>query len=65
MTLFIQLCLFCALFTALVYLFTGGKAVNALFSIAALLKEERQRCIYRYLTAFSLTPWLALHLFTS
>lgn len=35
----------------------------ALFAIAALLKEERQRCIYRYLTAFSLTPWLALHLF--
>lgn len=35
----------------------------ALFAIAALLKEERQRCIYHYLTAFSLTPWLALHLF--
>ena len=35
----------------------------ALFATAALLKEERQRCIYRYLTAFSLTPWLALHLF--
>lgn len=35
----------------------------ALFAIAALLKEERQRGIYRYLTAFSLTPWLALHLY--
>lgn len=35
----------------------------ALFAIAAYLKEERQRTIYRYLTAFSLTPWLALHLF--
>lgn len=35
----------------------------ALFATAALLKEERQRSIYRYLTAFSLTPWLALHLF--
>ncbi len=35
----------------------------ALFAIAALLKDERQQRIYRYLTAFSLTPWLALHLF--
>lgn len=35
----------------------------ALFAIAAFLKEERQQRIYRYLTAFSLTPWLALHLF--
>lgn len=35
----------------------------ALFAMAALLKEERQQRIYRYLIAFSLTPWLALHLF--
>lgn len=28
MMLFIQLCLFCALLTALVYLFTWGKAVS-------------------------------------
>ena len=35
----------------------------ALFAIGAFLKEEWQRRIYRYLTAFSLTPWLALHLF--
>lgn len=35
----------------------------ALFAIAAYLKEERQRKVYRCLTAFSLTPWLALHLF--
>ena len=35
----------------------------ALFAIGAFLKEEQQRHIYRYLTAFSLTPWLALHLF--
>lgn len=35
----------------------------ALFAIAAFLKEKRQQCIYRYITAFSLTPWLALHLF--
>ena len=30
----------------------------ALFAIADFLKEERQRNTYRYLTAFSLTPWL-------
>ncbi len=35
----------------------------ALFAIGTFLSEERQRRIYRYLTAFSLTPWLALHLF--
>ena len=34
-----------------------------LFAIADFLKEERQRNTYRYLTAFSLTPWLCLHLF--
>lgn len=36
---------------------------TALFAIASLLKDERQRRTCRYLTAFSLTPWLALHLF--
>lgn len=35
----------------------------ALFAIAAYLNEERQRRVYRCLTAFSLTPWLCLHLF--
>lgn len=35
----------------------------ALFDIAAYLKKERHRKMYRYLTAFSLTPWLCLHLF--
>lgn len=35
----------------------------ALFAIGAFLREEGQRRIYRYLIAFSLTPWLALHLF--
>lgn len=35
----------------------------ALFAIAACLMEEKQRRVYRYLTALSLTPWLALHLF--
>ena len=35
----------------------------ALFAIADFLKEERQRNTYRYLTAFSLTPWLCLQPF--
>lgn len=35
----------------------------ALFALAGLLKEERRRWAYRYVTAFSLTPWLALHLY--
>lgn len=35
----------------------------ALFAIACFLREEKQRKIYGYLTAFSLTPWLCLHLF--
>ena len=35
----------------------------ALFAIAAYLKNEKQRNVYHYLTAFSLTPWLCLHLF--
>lgn len=35
----------------------------ALFGAGAFLTRERQQKIYRYLTAFSLTPWLCLHLF--
>ncbi|MCD8346294.1 MAG: hypothetical protein LUC38_10165 [Oscillospiraceae bacterium] len=35
----------------------------ALFSIGKLIKAERRQKIYHYLTAFSLTPWLCLHLF--
>lgn len=35
----------------------------ALFAIAAFLREEKQRRIYHYLTAFGLTPWIGLHLF--
>lgn len=35
----------------------------ALFAIGALIQEERRQRIYHYLTAFSLTPWLCLHLF--
>lgn len=35
----------------------------ALFAIACFLNYKRRRKIYRCLTAFSLTPWLCLHLF--
>lgn len=35
----------------------------ALFTIAAFLSGEREKKVYHYLTIFSLTPWLALHLF--
>lgn len=35
----------------------------ALFAIAAFLRNEKQRRLYHYLTVFSLTPWLCLHLF--
>lgn len=35
----------------------------ALFAIATYLRGDKERKIYHYLTAFSLTPWLALHLF--
>ncbi len=38
--LFIQLCLFCALFTALVYLFTWGKAVNTLYFYPKPVQER-------------------------
>lgn len=35
----------------------------ALFAIEKFLKGEKQKNRYHYLTAFSLTPWLCLHLF--
>ncbi|MCC8100868.1 MAG: hypothetical protein LIP11_00925 [Clostridiales bacterium] len=35
----------------------------ALFAIGKLIKGERTQRVYHYLTAFSLTPWLCLHLF--
>lgn len=35
----------------------------ALFGVGVFLTGERQQKIYHYLTAFSLTPWLSLHLF--
>lgn len=34
-----------------------------LFSAAGFVKQEQHKKIYRYLTAFGLTPWLCLHLF--
>lgn len=34
-----------------------------LFAIASFLTGERARRIYHWLTVFSLTPWLCLHLF--
>lgn len=34
-----------------------------LFAMAAFLSDERDRKRYQALTAFSLTPWLCLHLF--
>lgn len=38
--LLIQLCLYCALFTALVYLFTWGKAVNTLYFYPKPVQER-------------------------
>ncbi len=38
--LIVQLCLFCALFTALVYLFTWGKAVNTLYFYPKPVQER-------------------------
>ncbi|MDO4314199.1 MAG: hypothetical protein Q4C45_00365 [Oscillospiraceae bacterium] len=35
----------------------------ALFAIAVFLREKKRQTIYRCLTAFSLTPWLCLHVF--
>lgn len=35
----------------------------ALFAIGILISGKRRQKIYRYLTSFSLTPWLCLHLF--
>ncbi|MCD7861945.1 MAG: hypothetical protein LUG61_00185 [Lachnospiraceae bacterium] len=35
----------------------------ALFAIGKLITGEGRQKVYRYLTTFSLTPWLCLHLF--
>lgn len=35
----------------------------ALFAIADFIKNDKNKKIYRTLTAFGLTPWLCLHLF--
>ncbi len=35
----------------------------ALFAIGELIIEEGRQKVYHYLTVFSLTPWLCLHLF--
>lgn len=35
----------------------------ALFAIAAFLKGEKQKAVYRGLTAFGMTPWLCIHLY--
>ena len=35
----------------------------ALFTATKFVKQDKQRKIYHYLTAFGLTPWLCLHLF--
>lgn len=35
----------------------------ALFAIGAMIQGEQRKRIYHYLTVFSLTPWLCLHLF--
>lgn len=34
----------------------------ALFTTTKFVKQDKQRKIYHYLTAFGLTPWLCLHL---
>lgn len=34
-----------------------------LFTIAAFIKQEKQRKIYRNLTAFGMMPWLCIHLY--
>lgn len=34
-----------------------------LFFVAEFVKQDKHKKIYRYLTAFGLTPWLCLHLF--
>lgn len=36
---------------------------TALFAVQNYIKDEKERRIYRYLNAFGLTPWIALHLF--
>ena len=35
----------------------------ALFALQGFITGKRQRKVYHYLNAFSLTPWIALHLF--
>ena len=35
----------------------------ALFAVEGYIKDGKQRRVYHYLNAFSLTPWIALHLF--
>ena len=35
----------------------------ALFALQGCIKEQRHQKVYHYLTAFGLTPWIALHLF--
>lgn len=35
----------------------------ALFAVGDFLKGKKEQKVYHYLTAFGLTPWLALHLF--
>ena len=69
--LIVQLCLFCALFTALVYLFTWGKAVNTLyfypkpvqeraFEIGLANRADVARKRKRFLIFFSLMMLAAL-----
>lgn len=35
----------------------------ALFALEDLIREEKERKVYRVLTAFGLMPWTSLHLF--
>lgn len=35
----------------------------ALFALEDFIRSEKERKVYRTLTAFGLTPWIALHLF--
>ena len=35
----------------------------ALFTVETYVRGDRERRVYRYLNAFGLTPWIALHLF--
>ena len=50
--------------TAMILAFPGIILYGiALFSLEQKIKEETEQKRYRYLNAFGLTPWLALHLF--